>query len=160
IADVYKTVGASMDGIYDPSDDSFKSMKQGDTLWRTAFNRYVHMIGPAGQLANSTLDTAEAAYRAGTLSQPYFQFYSNKDTAGAALTRTGAGNTAVVTNIATLDTYNNTGVLTDGTLKVRGKNLDLVKDQQIGDGSYRYLNGHYAFDSYFPDSANKDNPIF
>lgn len=160
VSDVYKTIGASMDGIYDPSDDTFKSMKQGDTLWRTVFNRYVHMMGPASQLANLNLGHAEAAYQAGTLSQPYFQFYSNRDTAGAALTRTGAGNTVTVTNIATLDTYNNSGVTTDGTLSTRGKNLDLVRDQQIGDASYKFLNGHYAFDSYFPDSANKDNPTF
>lgn len=158
VSDVYKTVGASMDGVYDPANDSFKNMAQGDTLWRTVFNRYVHMMGPSGQLAGLTLDNAEAAYRAGTLSQPYFQFYSNRDTAGAALTRTGAGNTAAVTNIATLETYNNAGVSTDGTLLVRGKTLTLVRDQQIGDASYKYLNGHYAFDSYFPDSANKDNP--
>ncbi len=158
VADVYKNTGASMDGIYDPANDTFKNMVQGDTLWRTVFNRYVHMMGPNGQLAGLTLDNAETAYRAGTLSQPYFQFYSNRDTAGAALTRTGVGNTAVVTNIATLDTYNNAGVTSDGTLVVRGKSLTLVRDQQIGDGSYKYLNGHYAFDSYFPDSADKNNP--
>src|SRR5207247_1860521 len=103
VADVYKNAGVPVDGIYDPSNDTFKIMNQGDVLWRTAFNRYVHMLGPSGQLASLTLNDAEAAYRAGTLSQPYFQYYSNTDTSGSPLTRTGAGNTATVTNIATLE---------------------------------------------------------
>src|SRR5207249_264910 len=51
IADVYKNAGVSGDGIYDPSNDTFRTMKQGDTLWRTQFNRYAHLMGPANVLA-------------------------------------------------------------------------------------------------------------
>ncbi len=156
IADVYKNAGVAGDGVYDAANDTFKTMNQGDTLWRTVFNRYVHMVGPSALLANLNLNDAETAYKAGTLSQPYFQYYSNKDTAGAALTRTGVGNTAVVTNIATLEAYNNAALTSDSqfpTLTAGNKTLDVIPDQKIGDAYFKYLNGRYAFDSSFPSGA-------
>ncbi len=155
VADVYKNAGVGGDGVYDSANDTFRTMKQGETLWRTVFNRYVHMVGPAGLLANLNLGDAETAYRAGTLSQPYFQFYTNKDTAGAALTRTG-GNTATVTNIATLEAYNNAALTADSqfpTLNTGKTTLTMVPDQKIGDAYFKYLNGRYAFDSTFPSGT-------
>ncbi len=141
VADVYKTVGASVDGIYDPSDDSFKFMKAGDTLWRTVFNRYAHLMGPASLIAPLTLNDIPA----GTLTAPWFQYYSQA---------------AGITNVATLESINNAGLTSDGTINMQGRNLTLYNDQTIGHGSFRYLNGHYAFDSYFPDSSNPDVPTF
>ena len=35
-------------------------------------------------------------------------------------------------------------------MTVGGQTLDLINDQVIGNASYRYLNGHYAFDSSMP----------
>lgn len=160
VADAYRENGVSQDGVYDSANGTFRAMKQGDTLWRTQFNRYAHMMGSAGQLSKLGLNDAETAYKAGTLKQPYFQYYSNKDTAGAALTRTGAGNTAAVTNIATLEAYNNAALTADSTfatVKIGGKTLDVIPDQKIGDASYRYLNGRYAFDSTFPSGTDKLN---
>ncbi|OGR82670.1 MAG: hypothetical protein A2901_04840 [Elusimicrobia bacterium RIFCSPLOWO2_01_FULL_54_10] len=112
-------------------------MKQGDTLWRTVFNRYAHLMGPGGVLANLTLNDAPA----GTLPQPWFQHYAQ---------RTG------VTNIATLESINNAALTADSTitsLTVGGKTLDTIPDQNIGNASFRYLNGRYAFDSSFPSGA-------
>lgn len=156
VADVYVNSGVPENGVYDIANDAFKTVKQGDTLWRTVFNRYVHMVGPASVLANLNLNDAQTAYQAGTLSQPYFQYYSNKDAAGAALTRTGIGNTAAVTNIATLEAYNNASLTADSqipTLTVGNRTLDTVPDQKIGDAYFKYLNGRYAFDSSFPSGA-------
>ena len=42
---------------------------------------------------------------------------------------------------------------------VRGKTLTTYADQDIGNASFKYLNGNYAFDFYFPDSANVDSPL-
>ena len=160
VADVYRNPGAGFDGVYDPDTDAFQTMSAGDTLWRTVFNRYAHMMGPSSQLAGLGLTEAEAAYRAGTLSQPYFQFYTNTSRAGAALARTGAGNTPAVTNIATLESFNNAALNGDPTFNnftVGGRSLDLIPDQQIGDAYFAYLNGRYAFDSSFPSGADKLN---
>ncbi|MBI3012370.1 MAG: hypothetical protein HYY63_01970 [Elusimicrobia bacterium] len=133
IADVYRQPGSSMDGMYDPTDDSFKNLQRGQTLWRTVFNRYAHLLGPAKEIANLNFNNVPA----GTLTQPWFQYYTAK---------TG------VTNIATLD--QTAALTTDGTLSTRGRSLDMVTDQNIGDASFKYLNGHYAFDSYFPDAKS------
>lgn len=137
IADLYKQEGASLDGIYDSTNDTFRLLKKGETLWRTVFNRYAHLLGPSKDLASLTLDNIPA----GTLTKPWFQTYTPK---------TG------VTNIASLD--QTASLTTDGTVSSRGKTLTLYTDQNIGDGSYKYLNGHYAFDSYFPDASNPDSP--
>jgi len=140
IADVYKDIGASPDGIYDSSNDTFKNMKQGDTLWRTVFNRYAHLMGPASVLNNLNLANAPV----GTLSQPWFQYYSPA---------------AGVTNIATLESINNAALTGSGSMiTARGKTLTTYADQDIGNASFKYLNGNYAFDSYFPDSTNVDSP--
>ena len=34
------------------------------------------------------------------------------------------------------------------------KTLDVIPDQNIGDASFRFLNGRYAFDSSFPSGAS------
>ena len=136
VADVYKDPGAGLDGVYDPTDDSFKTMKAGDTLWRTVFNRYGHLMGPSAVLAKLTLNDVPS----GTLTQPWFQYYSAK---------TG------VTNIATLESYNNAGVGSAGTLTVGGKTLTLIGDQNIGDASFKYLNGKYGVDVSFPSGADQ-----
>ncbi len=140
IADVYKNAGVSGDGIYDPANDTFKTMKQGDTLWRTVFNRYAHLMGPASVLNNLTLNNVPA----GTLTQPWFQYYSAK---------------AGVTNLATLESINNADLTAGGSLIERGKPLTIYNDQDIGNASFKTLNGNYAFDAFFPDSANPDSPI-
>ncbi len=142
IADVYKNTGASPDGIYDPANDKFTTMKQGDTLWRTVFNRYAHLMGPAGVLNSLTLNDVPT----GTLTQPWFQYYSAR---------------AGVTNIATLESINNAALTQSGSMvSARGKTLTIYADQNIGNASFKYLNGNFAFDSYFPDSANPDSPLF
>ena len=160
VADVYRDPLVAQDGVYDSANGTFRAMKQGDTLWRTQFNRYVHMMGSASQLAKLTLTEAEIAYKAGTLTTPYFQYYSNKAADGSALARTGAGNTPAVTNIATLEAYNNAAITADATfttVKIGGKTLDVIPDQKIGDASYKYLNGRYATDSSFPSGTDKLN---
>ena len=133
IADVYKNSGVPGDGIYDPVSDTFKNMGQADTLWRTVYNRYGHLLGSSKDLASLTLDNVPAAGI--TLTQPWFQYYVNK---------------SGVQNICTLENQDNAAVTSDGTMTVGGKTLDLVNDQPIGNASYRYLNGHYAFDSSMP----------
>ena len=140
VADVYKQTGASLDGIYDASDDSFKTMKQGDTLWRTVFNRYAHLMGPGGVLSGLTLNDVPA----GTLTQPWFQYYSAR---------------AGVTNIATLEAIDNAALTQAASMVVRGKTLTTYADQNIGNAGFKYLNGNYAFDYYFPDSADQDSPL-
>jgi hypothetical protein len=136
VADVYKTAGSPLDGVYDPTNDTFKTMKAGDTLWRTVFNRYGHLMGPASLLAGLTLNNVPS----GTLTQPWFQYYAAK---------------SGVTNIATLEAYNNAGLTTAGTLTVGNKSLTLISDQNIGDASFKYLNGKYAFTSSLPSGADK-----
>ena len=158
VADVYRNAGVGQDGVKDPVDDTFRTMQQGDTLWRTVFNRYVHMMGPASQLNTLGLNDAETAYRAGTLSQPYFHYYSNKDVNGESLAGTGLGNSPVVINIATLEPYNNAALSADpnvNSFTAGGRSLDVIPDQKIGDGSYKYLNGRYAFDSAAPSGVDK-----
>lgn len=138
VADVYVNSGVPENGVYNPVDDTFSTMKQGDTLWRTVFNRYGHLIGPAGVLSGLTLNDVPA----GTLPQPWFQHYAQR---------------AGVTNIATLESINNTALTADSTitsLTVGGKTLDTIPDQNIGNASFRYLNGRYAFDSSFPSGVS------
>ncbi len=141
VADVYKNAGVSQDGVYDSANDTFKTLKQGETLWRTVFNRYAHLMGPSSVLSNLSLSNVPS----GTLTQPWFQYYSAR---------------AGVTNIATLESINNADLTQGASMIVRGKTLTVYVDQNIGNAGFKYLNGNYAFDSYFPDSANQDSPLF
>ena len=131
VADVYLNAGVFLREARDGSTDEFRNMKVGDTFWRTAFNRYAHLMGPSGLLSSLTLDNVPA----GTLTQPWFQYYT---------ARTG------VTNIATLESINNAALTADPnipTLDVGNKTLDTLPDQNIGNASFRYLNGRYASNS-------------
>lgn len=131
VADVYLNSGVVLREARDGSTGEFRNMNAGDTLWRTTFNRYAHLLGPSGVLASLTLDNVPA----GTLTQPWFQYYT---------TRAG------ITNIATLESINNAALNSDPsipTLTVGNKTLDTLPDQNIGSASFRYLNGRYASNS-------------
>lgn len=131
VADVYLNAGVATQEARDGLTGEFHGMKAGDTLWRTAFNRYAHLLGPSGVLASLTLDNVPA----GTLTQPWFQYYTAR---------------AGITNIATLESINNATLNSDSsipTLTVGNKTLDTLPDQNIGNASFRYLNGRYASNS-------------
>lgn len=153
VADAYIATTANPDGVYDPVTDTFVNMQAGQTLWRTVFNRYGHLMGSAATLAGLTLNdvpstallaTTDGSYSA--LTGPWFQYY-----------QAASG----ITNIASLASQNNVGVTSTGKMATtRGVTLDIYPDHDVEHVRYRYLNGNFATDSYFPDSANINSPTF